>query len=212
METWELVLTLIGPFAAGAIGSTLLWLVFGIPRISKKIEAKEVELKEFYRTERDKTVKELLDFYHAESTEAMGRVSLMLQEKLPEMAVALAPILVQSLISGGAALMANKSNGEQSMAKASLGTGLDLDGILSKLQGGGGAGGVDLGGILSQLQGGGGGGSPANPLTMILSQFVPKKYQSLLSAIMPQKPQQSTAAAYSAQGGNGGYSPGIGRH
>lgn len=214
MEVAELALTLIGPFLAGAVGSTMLWLVFGIPKITKKIEAKEIELKAYYKDERDKTVAELMLFYEKESEIAFGKVSLLLSNKLPEIANSLAPVIIDAMVTQGAALMAGRSNGQQSMAKAAVGSGVDIGGILSQLQGGNG-GNVDLGGILSQLQGGSNGASvaPINPLTMILGQFVPKKYQALLSAIMPQRPQAvgSTASAYVAQGGNGGYNPGVRR-
>ncbi len=123
----------------------------------------------------------------------------------------IAPDLVDALVSKGATMFQSKSNATQSMAKAALNQGVDLEGLMA---------GIDPAMLqqgMQMLQQGQGGQVPPNIQGIIqaimgqaIKGILPAQYRKLIPAGMnPFSLLSGMGGGGGSGGGNGGYSPGI---
>jgi len=202
------VVTAILYVAMGGIGSILAWVFIGIPLVVKRVNARVTAEKESlfkaYKAERAGIVSEV-----TESIEQ--RMPLIIEELKPsitEAVTSMTPTLIEAFISSGASELGKKSQVSQAMAKAGL-KNLDIEGVLSGLQGGQGLP-PELANILqgAGLPTTGAPGSIKQGITQLaLERLVPKKYKSWIPLLTSGMGGGGTAAPVTQ--GNGGFNPGL---
>lgn len=205
MDLMPLVTLSMG-MAGGAIGSLLLWLYVGLPKVrtyfEERVAQEKAELLNLYMTEKQGTVETI--------TALFDEGVKVLASKVESTLTALAPDLIDGLVSAGQGILGKRGNMSQAASKVALEGGGDLQSLLANLD----EGTIQKG--LAALQGGGGSvPQGGNPLHAIFGQallgLLPAKYRKMIPpGVNPLSLLSGMGGGGGSTGrGNGGYSPGV---